>query len=192
MRKPLILVNDGRNGPENSRSEQEVLTPPELIHAIVRAFGGGIELDPCAPSVQAPSFQATNRVRYGWGANGLGGLEPDLEWPDRTFVNPPFEELAPWLEKARIWGACSRGGFSSTLPDAMEPRRLALLCPLRSHRPWFRAAAAHAAEHGGGLTLLPGIKFVGHKSIFPAPLCLLSWGVVIPYADSLITRPEVP
>lgn len=163
--------------------EQEVCTPPALIAAIVRAFEGPIALDPCSPSREAPSFHALERIRYGWGVNGLGGLEPDLVWPDRTYANPEFAELAPWLAKAMREGAPAPG---------MLPPRIAVLCPLRSHRPWFRAAAAHAAQHGGGLTLLPGIKFVGHKTIFPAPLCLLSWGVVIPYGDSLITIPEVP
>ncbi len=173
---------------DGTKAEQEVCTPPDLIHAIVRAFGGPIELDPCSPSAQVPSFHAARRVRYGQGADGLGGLSPDLAWVDRTFVNPPFEELAPWLAKAMREHDAVYSGNPGLVPR--DAWRCAILCPLRSHRPWFRAAAAHAAETGGGLTLLPGIKFVGHKTIFPAPLCLLSWGVLVPYGDSLVCEPR--
>jgi hypothetical protein len=162
--------------------EQEVCTPLEIIEAVTSAWDGSVALDPCSPSEREPSFFARKRIRYGWGLNGLGGLEPDLVWPDRTFVNPPFDDLRPWLEKARSGGD----------PDR-RARRTVLLVPFRAHRPWFQDAIAHASGSGGGLTILPGIRFVGHKSIFPAPVCLLSWGVVVPFGpQSLIAQPRRP
>jgi hypothetical protein len=171
--------------------EQEVCTPLEIIEAVTSAWDGSVALDPCAPSEREPSFFARRRIRYGWGLNGLGGLEPDLVWPDRTFVNPPFDDLRPWLEKAmsehkHVFDECP-----GLVPQ--DAWRTVLLLPFRAHRPWFQDAIAHAASSGGGLTILPGIRFVGHKSIFPAPVCLLSWGVVVPFGPaSLIAQPRRP
>lgn len=165
-RSPMMRANfaDG--------AEQEVRTPPDVIARVVRAFGGptfagsGIALDPCAPSKSPPSFHADRYVRAGEGSDGLGGLSPDLTWPDRTYANPEFADLVPWLAKARLHAA-----------QAHRPR-IVLLVPARTHRAWFQAAVLSTAALGGAVAFLGPVKFVGHKGAFPAPLCLISWNCV--------------
>jgi hypothetical protein len=139
-------------------SEQEVRTPGEIIARVSEAFGGlGIALDPCAPTRSDPSFYAERYVREA--ENGLA-----VPWVDRTFVNPPFNDLVPWLEKAQT--------------EAARGLRIVLLVPFRSHRAWFTRALASADS----VTLEPGVRFVGFPTAFPAPIALLSWGCVVPPA----------
>lgn len=142
-------------------SEQEVRTPPYVIRIVMRAFAGGIALDPCAPTRAQPSFEAARYVREA--EDGLA-----LPWVDRTYVNPPFGNLAPWLAKASIEGS----------PQC----RIVMLVPVRTHRRWFRSALRSADASGGGIFFLDPVKFLGHSAGFPAPLCLMAWGC----------KPEVP
>lgn len=146
-------------------SDQEIRTPDEIILRVRVAFGGlGIALDPCAPTRSDPSFAADRYVREA--ENGLA-----VPWVDRTFCNPPFNDLVPWLEKARAEAARPRAFLEA-------PRRIVLLVPFRSHRAWFSRALASADS----VTLEPGVRFVGFSSAFPAPIALLSWGCVVPPA----------
>lgn len=129
---------------------QEIRTPLTLIRTVEKAFGGVIALDPCAPTHAPPTFAALRYVREA--ENGLR-----VEWVDRTFFNPPYDDLKPWLAKAREAG--SRG------------LRVVALVPLRSHRKWFRAAMVSATR----IVYLDAVKFEGYKSAFPVPLVLLCW-----------------
>lgn len=157
-------------------AEQEVRTPASIIARVCQAFRltgapvfvpGIIALDPCAPTYSPPSFFAERYVREA--ENGLL-----IEWVDRTFVNPPFEDLIPWLEKAMI--------------AAAQGHRIVLLVPLRSHRPWFRAAMRSTRSrerggvslHGGGVVFEGGVRFEGHKANAPFPLVLLCWNCIVP------------
>lgn len=148
MRSPMMAANFADD------AEQEVRTPPDVIARVVAAFGGqAIALDPCAPTRSDPAFFAERYVREA--ENGLG-----LVWVDRSFFNPPFADLRPWLEHART---CAAAGA-----------RIVGLVPARTHRAWFQDAMISARA----TTFLGGVKFVGHKTPFPAPLCLISWNCV--------------
>lgn len=145
--------------------DQEIRTPAEIIARVLVAFGGqGIALDPCAPTRSDPSFAADRYVREA--ENGLA-----IPWGDRTFVNPPFDPLEPWLAKAQAEAARPRAFLEA-------PRRIVLLVPWRSHRAWFRRAIASADS----VTIEPIVRFHGFKAGFPAPIALLSWGCVVPPA----------
>lgn len=158
-RSPMMAANFAEG------AEQEVRTPPDVIARIVRAFGGhSIALDPCAPTRSAPSFHADRYVREA--ENGL--LFP---WVDRTYANPPFADLAPWLEKAHQTAREAEA-------EGLCPR-IALLVPARTHRAWFQDALISCTRHNGAATFLRPVKFVGHKGAFPAPLALLSWNCVV-------------
>lgn len=137
--------------------EQEVRTPPNIIARVVRAFGGPVELDPCAPTRSEPSFFARRYVREA--ENGL--LIP---WIDKTYVNPPFDDLETWLRKMR--------------EEASRGHRLVGLVPWRSHRDWFLEALE--TNPRPTVTFEPGVRFVGFKGIFPAPIALLAWHCVVP------------
>lgn len=140
--------------------EQEVRTPIDIIARVIRAFGGeSIALDPCAPTKSEPSFFAERYLREA--DDGLAA-----PWVDRTFANPPFEDLQIWLAKAV--SEASREG---------EPR-IVLLAPWRSHRTWF-LDALKAAPRRPIVTLEPGVRFVGHKARFPAPIALIAWGCAV-------------
>jgi len=141
-------INDGKR-------EQEVLTPPEIIVRVERAFGGLIGLDPCSPSKNAPSFHALRR--YHEHENGL-----DLPWFDRTFFNPPWDVLRPWLEKAEA--------------EAKDGKRIVGLVPWRSRRLWFQRALASSTA----ATLEGPVKFVGHKAAIPVDVTLIAWNCVVP------------
>lgn len=132
---------------------QEIRTPPEIIAMVLDAFEGPIALDPCAPTFSDPSFPADRYVREA--ENGL-----TVDWGDRTFVNPPFDDLRPWLRKAANTGA--------------QGHRVILLTPWRSHRRWFREALQSTQV----ATFLDATKFVGYKTTFPVPLALLCWNCV--------------
>ena len=89
----------------------------------------------------------------------------DVEWVDRTYVNPPFKTLEDWLAKAR-----------ATM-SADPAKRLAVLAPWRSNRRWFLETLAH--DPRPIVTLEPGLAFEGFAVVFPAPVAILSWGCVI-------------
>lgn len=119
--------------------QQTVLTPPGIVRVLDAVWPEGVEMDPCS----APGQLVRARLQP------LDGLAAD--WPDRTFVNPPYAELKRWFahESGRV-------------------RETVWLVPVRPHRKWFRAWARTLHV----IVWLDPLKFVGHKCAFPAPLML--------------------
>lgn len=76
-------------------------TPKQVVKLVEQAFGGSIDLDPCASMDPKHHFAKHNFSGPAGTGNGL--VEG---WPPRarTFVNPPFENLAPWCEVVRHFG----------------------------------------------------------------------------------------
>jgi hypothetical protein len=167
---------------------QEVRTPPEILAAASEAMNG-IRHDPCAASDPAVWFAERNEtlppeaqtlVEQLAAAESKSDkkrlkslLKPYyLALPDSvedgTFLNPPFDFLAPWMSLAAHEG--------------LEGKRVVLLAPVRTHRRWFTRYAAGAS----GVWLAP-LPFVGQKQAFPAPLCLLARNCVIPPLGRLET-----
>jgi hypothetical protein len=147
-----------------------VLTPPAILELARAALGGDIQFDPCA-STDPKNWFATE---LNWclppRAGELQALENPTKaekaelkelvnrgslirlWPKvRTFINPHFDTLKPWMYALR----------TAEAPTV-------LLCPVRPHRRWW-------CDHAGGLLIsfLRPFPFVGSKSPFPAPLCLI-------------------
>lgn len=85
------------------KSQGDSLETPSWILGLARDLmglpPGYVMLDPCP-------------------INGSGGLT--IEWTGPTFVNPPFSNILPWVEKA----------LSSSGP-------VVLLLPVRSTKDWF-------------------------------------------------------
>lgn len=167
---------------------QEVLTPESILDAAIRpAFGGVIEVDPCASSNPDEWFATKQNVSLCAEALDLelqlacttdkdrrkeltrllkpyylaGSLK--AQWTEgTTFVNPPFGWLKQWL---------ARCAFEST-----TGRPLIGLWPLRPHRDWW--VRGHA---GADVVFLNyDVKFKGHATAFPAPLVLAAWNCRIP------------
>jgi hypothetical protein len=137
------LVDGSRTG----HREQRVHTPEPVIRVLRSLWPEGIAFDPCGSpdSIVGAADQAYPEI----GRDGLA--EP---WPERTFFNPPYDNLAPWLARYR------------------EAWEIVGLVPVRTHRVWFRAALAASSA----VVWLDPLKFLGHGAAFPAPLCLLYRG----------------
>lgn len=57
-----------------------------------------------------------------------------MDWPDRTFVNPPYSNPRPWVQKAIV--------------ESMKGNRVVMLLKMDSSTQWFRElqeAGAHFA-----------------------------------------------
>jgi phage N-6-adenine-methyltransferase len=75
--------------PEHWTSD-EWETPPDLVKWAEEKFGGPFTLDVAATAenTKAPNF-------YTKEMNGLS-----LPWTGRVWMNPPYSNIRPWLEKA--------------------------------------------------------------------------------------------
>lgn len=154
------LATGNRQGKPVSRT-QEVLTPQSIVNFVLRLWPEGISMDPCASTDPRSLVDAVVKV-FKPSPNtmlGSGGLA--AHWHDRTYVNPPFADLKLWLGKALV----------TAVAGEREPR-VVMLCPVRSHRSWWRRAARAARA----VVELDPVCFVGYDAPFPAPLCLFVWG----------------
>ena len=150
--KRLTSKNPGLN---DGKRPQEILTPPDIIERVKIALGGIITCDPCSPSNSDPSFFAI--CRYTKEDNGL--IHP---WFDGTFFNPPFDDLAPWFEKAAT--------------EAAFGKRIVGLVPWRSRRRWFQRWIATSTA----VTFEGPVKFVGHNAAIPVDIVLVAWNCIVP------------
>ncbi len=106
--------------PRTAKSE-DWTTPPHIIEAVLRAFGGGIDLDPCSnPDSIVP---AATRIWLAKWADWYREDHPDLPdgvevgdgllatWGGNVFVNPPYSSGALGAFMARAEGMVEvRGG----------------------------------------------------------------------------------
>ena len=75
-----------------------------------------------------------------------------------TYANPVYKFLDQWLAKA--------------VSEAEHGHEIMLLCPVRPHRVWWRAAERTTTK----TCYLNPVKFVGEKSSLPLPLAMMYWG----------------
>lgn len=88
----------------------------------------------------------------------LGGSDNGLlrEWRSPCFVNPPYSEIGPWMEKAML--------------ESTAGKTVVLLVPSRTDTKWFHAFAMNAAE----IRFIKGrLKFGGAKNPAPFPSCVV-------------------
>jgi hypothetical protein len=84
-----------------------------------------------------------------------------VPWVPRTYVNPPFGDKGPECLLANFEDFCV--AFAAARVEC------AFLCPVRSHRKWWRRDILRAAD---AIVFLDPLKFEGFAQSFPAPLCL--------------------
>lgn len=159
---------------DTTELEQTILTPDNLVHAVRDMFDGEIALDPCAAPTAGYWIAETNCEGPDHG--GCNGLY--VPWVDRTYVNPPYKHLKAWLAKA----------LEGPEEGDVERDRLVVLCPVRPNRDWWQVAREAADVY----VELGPIKFVGYKSAFPVPLCLMIWGVEHDTVRSCLEYAGVP
>lgn len=91
--------------------------------------------------------------------NGTKGLEKD--WKDKTFVNPPYSNPLPWVEKA--------------LAENAKGKTIALLLKLDTSTRWFLKLQECPKSHF--ITFFGRLKFEGQRqnypANFPSVLCIL-------------------
>ncbi len=94
-----------RTGPTIARgkSKQDYPTPWDFIHACEKKFNGSIAFDLAASDVnaKAPSYytEADNALNQNWHRLPLDW------WHQRLWLNPPFDNIAPWAKKCAEEGA---------------------------------------------------------------------------------------
>lgn len=156
--------------------EQEILTPVPISRFVLDLFDGQVELDPCGIGDNHPRYfdMTYEPVNVLTGPpNGLDGLKE--RWQDRTYANPPYKDLKTWLYKA-LYEA-----YNVPFP------RIAMLCPVRPHRVWYRTVA----ETTSCVVSLNPVTFVGFKGAFPSPLALFVWNIPVEsVAAALALQPK--
>ena len=136
------------------RSKQDYRTPPAFLDAVRRRFG----LVSFAIDLAASD---ENRVADLWFTEAENALEQPWRTSDRgvAFCNPPFANIAPWVEKA--WKESRRGA------------RVLLLLPAGVGSNWWRDWVDGKAF----VLLLNGrITFMGETAPYPKDCVLLVYG----------------
>lgn len=135
---------------------QEIYTPQVVLDVVAEVWPGGIFLDPCSGAGSiVPALLRFNIVPQ---ADALLVDGISVPWLNFTYANPPFKYLGDWLKKAML--------------EASLGLEIIVLCPVRTHRVWFRRAMKHCTA----ITYLDPLCFRGFAQAFPAPLCLFYWG----------------
>lgn len=117
-----------------SSASDEWATPAETFSALNSEFN--FADDPCP---------------LGGGVNGLM-----REWKSPCFVNPPYSEIGPWMEKAMI--------------ESKAGKTVVLLVPSRTDTRWWHDYAMKARE----IRFIRGrLKFCGAKTGAPFPSCVI-------------------
>lgn len=143
------------------KREQTVLTPRWLVEQLNPVYP---TLDPCTTAENPLGCEffftevddATDRVWHHGGA---------VQW---AFVNPPYADLEQWMALCVKWGFDAENWRRTNCPSIM-------LIPFRPQRAWFNDYC-----RGREVAALAPFPFVGHKQAFPAPLCLVGFGMPLP------------
>lgn len=132
-------------------------TPQYILEAAERILGGPIETDPCW------SLESLVRpTRYGWTIRDRGETQP---WYGRTFVNPPYSDPGPFMQRA-----------------AAHDAPTVALVKLDPSTAWWKdniSSRWEDMEHGMGICLLDHrVKFKGGYAgggAAPFPSALITW-----------------
>lgn len=171
----------------------EWYTPLWLLKHFYTANGGiPFDLDPCSP------VKGSNAPVW---ANQHFTLEDDglkQNWNGRVFLNPPYNKIAPWVEKAAdaVW--CQ--GIPMAPTEASSKREqpfcetIIALIPARTHTRWWEQ---YVRDHARVFFISGKVKFrtgeAGHyqeaKTGFPEGLAIVIWGNHQPFTDYLSSLP---
>lgn len=155
-------------GKDATERDQTVLTPPEIVRELART-AGTLLLDPC-------TTEANPLGALVWCAGpGLhGGCGLRMPWPAHsgafTWVNYPFGDMGPWMEK------CVREGAAGAPIWAIGP--------LRTHRRYGDLGTIRALQSASHAWTCWPVAFLDEfgKELdgFPFPLFLAGWNVPEP------------
>lgn len=139
---------------DGTRKRQHRIHTPAPIWDGLRnhwALYGGVQLDPCwsPDALERPPMVCYPEHEHEMMRDGLA-----IDWVPRTYCNPPFGKLKPWILK-----------FTASW-------EVILLAPVRPHRRWYR----HAMARHSAIVWLDPLCFDGYDHTFPAPLALMYRG----------------
>jgi len=140
-------------------SKQDYATPKEFIEAVEKRYGK-LVFDLAA--------HTDNHVTPAW--FGPGGLAEDslaVNWYDacpagNLWLNPPFDNIAPWAEKCAL--------------DRRQDQRILFLVPASVGSNWF---ANHVYGHAQVVFVRPRLSFDG-KNPYPKDCMLCAYGDLYP------------
>lgn len=168
MLHPISTLTGGTVAGEDR--VQRIYTPQSVVDALLRLWPEGIVLDPCSgPESIVPALVSIMPPANGCKhdkrtravlrkANKRAGIveiseplsQPGwLHWPERTYVNPEFDQLKHWIRQF------------------LESWEAVLLTPVRPHRKWWRPLL-----RASYVCYLDPLSFAGFTNTFPAPLAL--------------------
>jgi hypothetical protein len=148
---PPALDPFAASSPEGQKA-LENWTLPDYVRDLERAIKVA---DPKDPSLA----EAKREIKKAYRAGSLL-----LPWRETNYCNPAFAFLQEALAKIA--------------EEAKLGRKILALYPVRTNRPWW--PRAHKAAGAEVVYLRYDVVFQGHKSAFPASLCLSGWNVRVP------------
>lgn len=142
---------------------QTVLTPPWFLAELCANVGTSIGYDPCTTRFNPCKAKVFSTEKE----NGL-----NVNWAKQSakhgwiYVNPPFKYLHLWMQKA--------------LMESERGAQIYMLAPFRPWRTWFCDLVPVTNLDKRRLVSLVPLAFVGEKSAYPAPLCVIPYNLSIP------------
>lgn len=133
---------------DTTGNEQRIHTPLTILRPIAELWPEGIACDPAGSPDSLVEAEVTMGPEFEIKDSKL------VPWPERTFINPPYDDLKAFLG------------------HGMQFDEQAWLIPVRSHRKWWRAARRASDV----IAWLNPLAFVGFEQSFPAALCMLYRG----------------
>lgn len=146
-----------------SSESDEWATPPELLRPLDHAVGG-FDLDPCSGAEERSIATET----YTEEDDGLA-----QRWHGRVWMNPPYSDVADWMEKAHL----------EALGDDVE--LVVTLVPARTSTQWYHNWATEAAA----LCFLEGrLSFSDADNSAPFPSLITVFGSVPDALEAALDR----
>jgi phage N-6-adenine-methyltransferase len=133
-------------------------TPDSVVSVVRQAFGGEVDLDPCASTTHwlEGGDEIGEELNFHEEDDGL-----NRDWGKRTvFVNPPFNHNRDWVKK------CAE--------EAAKGAEVILLIPARTDTLYWHNLIAKTS---GAICFWRGrITFVGAPNTAPFPCAFVYWG----------------
>ena len=135
---------------------QRVHTPEEIWNRIDRFWTARPDLGFALPGAFCDPCSSPDALRraplqcYPDHANAKQRDGLAIDWPERTFWNPPWGDLITWMAKA------------------LQSTESIGLFPVRTRRPWWRRFMGQTSAH----VMLTKIRFVGHAHDYPGDVML--------------------
>ncbi len=138
---------------KRGESEQSVQTPPNFMSAVKRHLC----IDEFWMDLAAEPHNAVTRLYFDKAQDSL--TQPWPVGPKWNWLNPPFANIASWVNKAR--------------EEKARGVHIAMLVPASVGSNWW---ANHVHEEAEVLFLNGRLTFVGHTTPYPKDLALLLYG----------------